>query len=245
MDDQWTEIPEDWELPEQKQEEPEIYFSDSLIALYTAFQNQVHKPKSVLYPSCGFDASPAKVFDKVTFVDAEKGNEGCIEKLKEAGLTAYKQDIKVYQPSELHDLVILLNPAIPHEWATRHMQTGYVIANEYHHTATELFHDPQFRLWGTLDFIVNDFENKRYEVKVSQNLEGLFEEVQTIEDLKALNPDYAEFLIDSVESFASDDATLKTFDEKWAAFRTALHQHKPYRRKAELYIFKKNVPEEI
>ncbi len=61
-----------------KSPENEIYYSQSLISLYSAFRDEIFNPKSVLYPSCGFDGSPVKVFDKVTFVDLENGNEGCV-----------------------------------------------------------------------------------------------------------------------------------------------------------------------
>jgi hypothetical protein len=57
-------------------------------------------PNSVLYPSCGFDASPAKVFSNVTFVDIED-----------------------YTPTQKHDLLILLNPAISSFRATKHLDS--------------------------------------------------------------------------------------------------------------------------
>jgi len=113
----------------KKENEPKLSFSDDLITLYTAFKNQVYNPKSVLNPSCGFDASPAKVFDNVTFVDIAKDNAGCIKKLQEAGFHAIKQDIRDYKPNEEHDLLILINPVIPTEWASRHLKSGgYVLA---------------------------------------------------------------------------------------------------------------------
>ena len=55
-----------------EQNTSQIYFADDLIAIYTAFRDQVFNPQSVLYPSCGFDASPAKVFKNTMFVDIEQ-----------------------------------------------------------------------------------------------------------------------------------------------------------------------------
>ena len=52
---------------------PKLEFGENLISFYTAFRNQVYSPKSVLYPSCGFDASPSRVFENVVFV-SHKGS---------------------------------------------------------------------------------------------------------------------------------------------------------------------------
>ena len=141
-----------------KQTEYPIYFADDLIAIYTAFKQEIFSSGSVLYPSCGYDASPARVFDKVMFVDKEDGNEGCVSQLQKAGLNAIKQDIREYDPSEKHDLLILLNPAIPVSWATPHLISGgYVIANNYHGSATSLYtNQDEFLLWGTMDFLKKD-----------------------------------------------------------------------------------------
>ena len=51
----WTE--EDWERyhKERPKEEAKIYYAPDLIAIYREFQEKVYDPKSVLYPSCGFD----------------------------------------------------------------------------------------------------------------------------------------------------------------------------------------------
>lgn len=142
---------------EHKREEPKIYFADDLIAMYTAFRDQVYDPQSVLYPSSGFDASPARVFRNVTFVDIEKGNEGCVAKLQEAGLCALKIDIKEYKPTEEHDLLILLNPAIPTECTTPYLRSGgYVVANNYHLNASWLnAQKDRFSLVGIIDYDPN------------------------------------------------------------------------------------------
>lgn len=153
-------------------ESPKLEYVNDLIALYQVFQVEYHNPRSVLYPSCGFDASPSKVFDNVTYVDIEHGNKGCIETLKKAGLKAIKGDIRDYKPTEEHDLLILQKPVIPPEWATQHlMPGGYVIANDYHQTATKLRErsDEFLQNWDV------SFSSKRVSFN-GQNIEGLCEQ---------------------------------------------------------------------
>jgi hypothetical protein len=224
-------------------EEPRIYYGDDLISMYTAFKEQVYNPKSALYPSCGLDASPAKVFDNVTFVDIEDGNNGCIKALRETGLEAYKQDIRDYKPREEHDLLILLNPATPTEWAARHLKSGgYIIANDWHHSATELQSQPElYTLDSTINFLEKDRRKKDYRVTISRNLEGLFEPVKDAEEFKRLRPSDYKFLSSIVNSFAQDGIIPiypnASFDEKWAAYRESTKEGMPFKRVAERYIF--------
>ena len=157
-----------------------------------------------MYPSCGFDASPARVFPNVTFVDAEKGNEGCVQLLQEAGLKAIKTDIREYHPAEEHDLLILLNPAIPAEWATCHLSTGgYIIANDYHGSASQLAQKPdQFLLFGSIDLVNMPGQNKDGKAIISRNIEGLFEQVSSPEEFRRLRPDAFEFKAGLINSMA-------------------------------------------
>lgn len=173
----------------------DVDYTEDSIAIYTAFQSQVYRPGSVLYPSCGFDASPARVFDNVTFVDIEEGNPGCIKSLRKAGLRALKKDIREYKPDELHDLLILLNPAIPTEWASRHLKPGgWVLANNYHGNASEMHSKPeQFTLWGVIDFVEKDRRKNDNRVVVSRDLSDLFVPAESGDELKRLRPGYYEF----------------------------------------------------
>lgn len=230
---------------DQPSENPQIYYADDLIALYTAFRDRVYNPQSVLYPSCGFDASPARVFDNVTFVDVEQGNEGCIRGLQEAGLQALKQDIRDYQPKRLHDLLILLNPSIPSEWATRHLrQGGYIIANDYHSNATQINENPeQFTLWGTMDFAEKDRRKGDFRVIVSRDLDDLFQPVNDADEFKRLRPEDFDFTKTMVLSFVDQGIVIADkdapFEEKWAAYRDSMREGMPYKRVAERYIFVK------
>jgi len=223
---------------------PKLEFGENLISFYTAFRNQVYSPKSVLYPSCGFDASPSRVFENVVFVDAEKGNGGCVQALKEAGLNAVKQDIRDYKPQQNHDLLILLNPAINYEWATRYLPSnGWVISNNYHHTASDLYGDNNFSLWGTIEFVEKDRRKKDFRVKISKNLEGLFEPVSNLEEFRLLRPFDYKFTFDMVESWirqgllkVSQNAPL---EEKFRVYMEEIKERMPSKRVADRYIFVK------
>ena len=224
--------------------EPQIYFAGDLISIYSAFRNQIYNPSSVLYPSCGFDASPARVFSNVTFVDKEEGNERCVSKLQEAGLNALKQDIRKYHPKNVHDLLILLNPSIPTEWASKHLKSGgYILANNYHGNATEMYGQPdQFDLWGTIDFVEKNISKGDNRVVISRNLEGLFEPVANEEELKRFRPEYYEFLGGVFRAFALNMRNFnadRPFEEVWADYREMMQEGMPSKKIADRYVFVK------
>ncbi len=240
---EFTDTPEaDLELPRgyTPRKEPQICFAGDLIAIYTAFRDEVYNPKSVLYPSSGFDGSPAKVFDNVTFVDIENGNEGCVKKLQEEGLHAIKQDIKTYTPKDLHDLLILLNPSIPTEWASKHLKSGgYVLANNYHGNASEMYMKPdQFTLWGVIDLT----EKEKKIAKISRNLEGLFKPIKNEAELQQFRPGYHEFLQNIFKTFAMnmrDFNVDRPFEQVWSDYREIMQEGMPSKRVVDSYIFVK------
>lgn len=242
---EWAEVEaeEKVELPKRKLK-LKLEFGRDLIAIYTAFKEQVYTPKSVLYPSCGFDASPTRVFDNVTFVDTEKGNEQCIALLKENGFSAIKQDIRDYHPNEPHDLLILLNPSTPTEWASQHLiQGGYVLANNYHQNASWMHEHPkQFLLFGTADFIEKDRRKLDFRVEISRNLESIFEPVTNEEELKRFRPNYHLFLKKMFRSLSvnTQDFNAKgSFEEIWTRYREVMHEGMPNKRAPYMYIFVK------
>ena len=246
-----------WQVPDEEAdnlvneeaieiEETPVSFSDDLISIYTAFRDQVHNPQSVLYPSCGFDGSPARVFDSVTFVDIEDGNTGCIRKLQEEGLDALRQDIKDYSPRDLHDLLIILNPCIPTEWASRHLKSGgFVLANNYHGNASEMHQQPdQFTLWGVIDFIEKSGRKEDYRVTVSRDTSGLFVPVRDEEELRSLRPGTHEFMSESyphlLRTFGIEPE--EKFEEMYVQFQRSMGESEklPSQRVADRYIFVKN-----
>lgn len=234
-------------VPEQNvpREEPKIYFTDDLIAIYTAFRDQVYNPQSVLYPSSGFDASPAKVFRNVTFVDKEEGNESCVAKLQEAGLQALKQDIRQYKPTQEHDLLILLNPSIPTEWASRHLKSGgYVIANNYHGNASEMYKSPdRFTLWGVINSLEQDKQKGVNQAVVSRDITDLFVPVENGEELKRRRPDHYEFISTSYPHILRTMSIkpAERFEDMYVQFQRLMGESEqlPSKRVADRYIFVK------
>lgn len=239
------EVEESDEEPKKPEMPTEPEYSDGQIAIYTAFKEQVHDAKSVLHPSCGFDASPARVFQNVTFVDMENGNEGAIEALRRHGLNALKMDIRDYRPAEEHDLLILLNPAIPTEWASRHItRGGFVLSNNYHGNAAEMWKElSRYEPLGTIDFAEKDRRKGDNKVVVSRNLEGLFEPVSDFEELRRLRPGMHKFIRDAYPHLLKS-AGLEpgdTIEETYRRFQRMMHESEafPSKRAAEMYVFVK------
>ena len=128
----------------------EPVFKENVIAQYASFARTFGHPKSVLYPSCEVDASPAKAFPnaEVTLLDKE---EKYAEALRRHGLRAVTADIRNYPPESKHDLIILLNPEIPSELVTKHVKRGgYILANNYHLNAEQLLAHPDFKIMGKI-----------------------------------------------------------------------------------------------
>jgi hypothetical protein len=207
-----------------------------LITLYTKFRDTIYYPKSVLYTSSGYDASPAHVFPNVTFVDAEDGNAGCIDALKQAGLKAVKSDVRKYRPTENHDLLLLQNPVVPASYATPHLsKRGYVLANNYHGTARELAQERE-----AFEFVAG-LDVKDDKVTVVRDLSGYFEPVADLEEFRRLRPDDYEFETRTAENFAvqgiincKPDAPL---DEKFQVYREEMGFKMPSRKVADYYLF--------
>lgn len=197
-------------------EKPKIYFAESEIAMYKVFRDKVYNPQSVLYPSCGFDASPSKAFSKITFVDLEDGNQGCVRMLQELGLHAIKQDIRKYIPAEEHDLLILENPGTPTEWNVPYIRSGgYVLSNNYHLNASWLnAQKDKFSLVGIIDYDQNTSS-----ARVTINEDGQLARTVSIDSIADSRP---------IEHLA-----FKT------PHRAGKYSGLPFERVADKYIFQK------
>ena len=226
----------------------DIQFPEDLIAVHTAFRDQVYNPDSVLYPGCGNEASASKVYKRVTFVDIEDGNTGCVSALLKSGLRAFKQDIRDHEPAEEHDMLFLLNPAIRTAWAAKHIRSGaYILANDWHANATEMSEDKnKYALWGTINTAERDRRKGDNRVIVSQDLTGLFVPVKDASEFARLRPRDFEFAKGLIESWSKSGilkvAPDKSFEEKWARYRevvTGSSLRMPARRVADYYIFVK------
>lgn len=219
-----------------RQKEPTLEYSSGLISAYSAFKSKIYDPKSVLYPSCGTDASPSRVFENVTFVDL---NENSISALKNKGFKAITSDIRNYVPTEEHDLLILMNPAIDPSWATKHLILGgYILANDYHGSATWLAK-------RQTDFSLIGSTNEKENTEISLDTTGLFESVSSLEELKILDPKRYDFIVKSALhqlSFGGKVDKTKTLEENYFLFCDTMHMERnlPFKRKADLYIFRKN-----
>jgi len=220
---------------------PKLEFSDELISIYNEFKNKVYNPKSVLCPSCGFDASPSKVFSNVTFVDGEiGGNQRCIETMIREGLNAIKQDIRNYIPEEEHDLLILMNPCIHTDVAAKYLKKGgWIISNNYHSNAFQMHAKPeQYDFFGA-------FHAEKNQITITRDLEGYFEQVKNFEELKRVNPEEYEFLRDLTESIAKQCkiSPKLSLDEKWIETKKSMAsiEKMPFKRYAntDTYLFVK------
>lgn len=208
--------------------------SPYLVSAYRKFRQQVANPRSVLYSSCGWDSSPAQVFDNITFVDAEKGNEGCIEAFKKAGFKAIKSDIRQYNPLEQHDLALIMNPGTPSEWITQHVQPkGFIIANNYHRSATQLAkRTEEYELYGTIHSTDKD-------AQISRNLDGLFIEVGSGQELREIDPERYKEEMDLMAHILRVPRDKAIFEKMRPEFcrRMGLPVSFPFRRNSGLYIF--------
>jgi hypothetical protein len=233
------------EEPQKPEASAEPEYSEGQIAIYRAFREQVHDAKSVLHPSCGFDASPARAFPNVTFVDKEDGNEGAIDALRKHGLKALKMDIREYRPEEEHDLLILLNPSIPTEWASRHIPSGaFILSNNYHGNAAGMWRERHsYEPFGTIDFAESDRRKGDNRVVVSRSLEGLFEPVKDFEELRRLRPSMHEFIRTAYPHLLISAGLEpgKTIEEAYRRHQRMMHESEalPSKRKADMYIFVK------
>ena len=133
----------------------EIEFGKRLVENYRFFGEYIYSPRSVLYPGCSDDASPAIGFPDadVTFLDVL---EEPIQALMACGDTAIKGNIQRYAPQELHDLLILTTPGMPARLATPHLEEhGYVISDDQNEDdpgiTSQLLEDDAFDLVGLLD----------------------------------------------------------------------------------------------
>lgn len=215
-------------------------YHDDLIAIYTAFRDQVHNARAVLHPSCAYDASPSRVFDTVTYVDID---QEAMRVFQEQGLDAHGQDIREYKPAKEHDLLILLNPQIPTEWASQHIRKGgYVLANNYHGNASGMYNKPDlFEFVGTLDFVESDRRKGDNRVVFSRNLEGLFEPVRDFDELQRLRPDAHDFLLHAYGGMWKQMGIQGTVEEKYLQTQEVMGNEKvlPAKRVAERYVFVK------
>lgn len=228
-----------------KQQKPKLEYSQSCIVAYECFKREFYNPQSVLFTSCGFDASPAKVFNKVTFVDLEKGNKGCIALLRKKGYQAFKEDIREYKPREQHDLLLIQNPSAPVEWAIPHLKReGYIIANNYHGSASWLHNQSsQFDFISAIEMDTGRLKSRKFQARMVEDLTGYFEPVRNEQELKEWRPAYYKILQQEIESLAMNIEGFpkknQSFKERWDAYRRETREGMPSKCVADHYVFRK------
>ena len=116
------------------------------MSLYRKFASEYGMPTSVLYPCCGYDISPSEVFPSVIYVDTDSL---VVEALRNAGKEAYCSDICDFQLSADVDLLLVMNPQLDASYLAAKIKKGYVISNNYNHSAEQLGRDKN------LEFIKN------------------------------------------------------------------------------------------
>ena len=148
-------------LPKMEEEKLKPREGTELIHKYRMFQKKIYTPKHVLYPSCGSDISPIKGFpnSKIALLDRDPEaiellHKNGVERKRE-GIKLICSDISEYHPKNPHDLLILLNPQYTTSKAVHTlMHGGYIIANNYHGNAQEMFKAPE-----KYDFVAGIKEN--------------------------------------------------------------------------------------
>jgi len=97
-----------------------------------------------------------------------------------------------------------------------------------------MYDDPEhFSLWGIIDLEKNG-------AVVSRNLEGLFEQIKTEEELKKF-PDKYNLVKSMIKTIANNSKTFKFnvdvhFEKAWQEYRELTSSGFPSKRTADLYI---------
>ncbi|MDE1798611.1 MAG: hypothetical protein KGH63_04365 [Candidatus Micrarchaeota archaeon] len=192
---------------------------DSVYApAFQAYKERFGTPSSVLYPCCGNRAIPPAIFANVVYLDRDIGQ---VKVLKEMGLLASALPLKAYHPPRPHELLILISPKIPVEMATPHLEVGgYAICDNAQGTAAQLRSRPrQFKLIASINLQAGA-------AVLSKNVSGLLQRHADYQELKQQHPDSA---------FLALYPTPESFEQA----RQFIGEQLPYRREADLYVFRK------
>ncbi|HEY4512298.1 MAG TPA: hypothetical protein VJH63_01405 [Candidatus Paceibacterota bacterium] len=158
---------------------PEV--SENLVKELMAFKQKFGSGlKLIYYPCCGTDVSVSQAFpeSRIIYVDQ---NEEVVTSLKEAGFEAYDTDVREFKIGEQADMVLIMNPQVPAgELLLQLKEKGYVICNNYHHSAKELMSNKELELLGVVD------SNGNVDMR---DLEQYWQKIETEEEFQNI-PDY-------------------------------------------------------
>ena len=117
----------------------EAEVSDTLADMYRKFASKYGNPSNVLYPGCGYDASPSEVFPNVVYVDRKIVY---VNALRAKELDARHTTIQDFEPDREFDLLIVMNFHLPDPHPSRLLKRGYAICNHYQSWC--LYDNPDF-----------------------------------------------------------------------------------------------------
>lgn len=165
-------------LRRKESQEVKLEVSERLVKSYKTFIENFHpKTDVVYYPSCGADSSPSISFtgSKIIYLDLDKR---CIDALKKSGYEAVEANSNTFKPDVPVNILILLNPASKIETPVSTVQDdGYILCNDYHSTAKELYKNPEFKLVAVIRTSGNGILDQ-------ENLEDYFRQIDNDDELK-------------------------------------------------------------
>lgn len=173
--------------------------SEKLAEDYRLLAAQMEEqPKEILYPCCETDVTPSAVFPqaRVQYVDM---NRQAMEALIARGFDAHygrvltgreegqsssdSSEAPLFEPKKQVDLLILLNPQIsPFAIVQYVRQRGYVLCNNYHRTADEMYTCQAF----TPVAVLNTGQEKKLD---TASLDEYFQLMMTDEEYKQAAPE--------------------------------------------------------
>ena len=121
--------------PAPKDYSPEFY--EGSIRMYREFARVFGEPRSVFYPACYVDASPIRGFPNSEVILLDR-DDFAAQVMQNAGIPLLHMPIEQYHGKK-HDLIILFNQMFHPSLAIPFLERGgKIIANNYHHTASDL-----------------------------------------------------------------------------------------------------------
>lgn len=171
--------PEDPLNPETEPKPIEAEPIPDLVAKYSLFRERFKPKADVVYHPCGAnDVSPSVAFpnSRVTYVDID---EKSVEALKRGGFNAHTASALEFDPGDV-DILIMLNPTIPPDVPSSHVvDTGFVLCNDYHGTASSLHRNEGYQLRAVIR------ASKGRELTLDEEmLEDYWREIDTEEGFK-------------------------------------------------------------
>lgn len=171
--------PEKSPKPETEQKPIEAEPRPDLVAKYSLFRERLKPKADVVYHPCGAnDVSPSVAFpdSRVIYVDID---EKSVEALKKGGLEAHAASALSFDPGDV-DILIMLNPTISPDIPSSHVvESGFVLSNDYHGTASSLHRNNQYQLCA----MVRTSRGGEL-VLDTENLEDYWIEINTEEEFK-------------------------------------------------------------